>query len=368
MKSIQLHTDMPRNITMIPNEFLDHYMSGANGEFLKIYLYLIRWAGCLEASITTTSIADFFNMTENDVKRALRFWEQEGLLRVAWDEEGNITAICLRPVTAPYHHETTAAPARPAAPSPSPSMIQETNGYRIPAYSVDDLQIFMEEQNGDQLFFIIQQYTGKPLNQSDMNTILFFHNELGMSQDLIEHLFEYCISNGHRKMNYIQAVAIGWTEAGITTVEEAKTYCASFNQLNTSVMNAFGIKGRFLTEDELIFIRRWNQEYHFSQELISEACRRTILTAHSASFQYAEKILKGWRDHQVTTLEDVRRLDDAFDKAKAARNHQAQERKIPKTSAAKKPASRFHNFNQRSYDYSNMEVEFVKKLHSDNQQ
>ena len=133
-------------------------------------------------------------------------------------------------------------------------------------------------------------------------------------------------------------------------------------------MNAFGIKGRFLTEDELIFIRRWNQEYHFSQELISEACRRTILTAHSASFQYAEKILKGWRGHQVTTLEDVRRLDDAFDKAKAARNHQAQERKIPKTSAAKKPASRFHNFNQRSYDYSNMEVEFVKKLHSDNQQ
>ena len=102
MKSIQLHTDMPRNITMIPNEFLDHYMSGANGEFLKIYLYLIRWAGCPEASITATSIADFFNMTENDVKRALRFWEQEGLLRIAWDEDGNITAICLRPVTAPY--------------------------------------------------------------------------------------------------------------------------------------------------------------------------------------------------------------------------------------------------------------------------
>ena len=79
MKSIQLHTDMPRNITMIPNEFLDHYMSGANGEFLKIYLYLLRWAGFPEAEITTSSIADFFNMTENDVKRALRFWEQERL-------------------------------------------------------------------------------------------------------------------------------------------------------------------------------------------------------------------------------------------------------------------------------------------------
>lgn len=356
MKSIQLHTDMPRNITMIPNEFLDHYMSGANGEFLKIYLYLLRWAGFPKTEITATSMADFFNMTENDVKRALRFWEQEGLLRIAWDKDGNITDICLRPVTAPYA-QSKGTPV---------STVRETEEYTVPSYSVNDLQSFMEEQSGDQLFFIIQQYTGKPLNQKDMNTILFFHRELGMSQDLIEHLFEYCISNGHRKMNYIQAVAIGWTEAGIRTVEDAKAYCASFNQLNASVMNAFGIKGRYLTEDELCFIRRWHQEYHFSQELIAEACKRTILTAHTASFQYADKILKGWRDKQAKTLDDIRRLDEAFGKSKAAKNQQrpAQETYASKTSAGKKPASRFHNFNQRTYDYSDMEVEFVRKLQS----
>lgn len=388
MKSIQLHTDMPRNITMIPNEFLDHYMSGANGEFLKIYLYLLRWAGFPEAEITASSIADFFNMTENDVKRALRFWEQEGLLRIAWDRDGNITDICLRPVTAPYTtpaypDDTSAAaytsesysndtvasmiPAEYSAqtePERPTAAVRETENYQVPSYSMDDIQTFMEDQSGDQLFFIIQQYTGKPLNQKDMNTILFFHNELGMSQDLIEHLFEYCISNGHRKMNYIQAVAIGWTEAGIRTVEEAKAYCASFNQLNASVMNSFGIKGRYLTEDELCYIRRWNQEYHFSQELIAEACKRTILTAHTASFQYADKILKGWRDNQAETLDDVKRLDDAFDKSKASRNQQAQENRPAKAPVGKKPASRFHNFNQRTYDYSDMEVEFVRKLQS----
>ena len=133
-------------------------MTGVQTCALPIF-YLIRWAGCPEASITATSIADFFNMTENDVKRALRFWEQEGLLRIAWDEDGNITAICLRPVTAPYDREPAAAPTRPAA--PSPSIVQETTGYRVPAYSVDDLQTFMEEQSGDQLFFIIQQYTDR---------------------------------------------------------------------------------------------------------------------------------------------------------------------------------------------------------------
>ena len=91
MNNIALHTDMPRNLTMIPNAFLDHYMAGANGEFLKIYLYLLRWAGCAHAEITTNSMADFFNMTENDINRALRFWEQEPAALEDWAVFRNIS-------------------------------------------------------------------------------------------------------------------------------------------------------------------------------------------------------------------------------------------------------------------------------------
>lgn len=132
-------------------------------------------------------------------------------------------------------------------------------------------------------------------------------------------------------------------------------------------MNAFGIKNRYLSEDELLFIRRWNKEFHFSQEIITEACRRTIITAGSASFKYANSILERWKDQQVKTLEDVRRLDEAFEKNKAQRAAKQQENKAAKAPAGKKPASRFHNFNQRSYDYGEMEMEFVKKLHSRSQ-
>ena len=163
----------------------------------------------------------------------------------------------------------------------------------------------------------------------------FFYDELGMSEDPIEHLFEYCISGGHRKLNYIQAVAISWTEAGIRTVADAKTYCAGFNKQNTAVMNAFGIKGRYLSDDELSYIRRWTQEYDFSQELIVEACRRTILTAHSASFQYANTILERWRNNEVHTLADVSRLDAAFETAKAARAKKTQENKSVKNTTGK---------------------------------
>ncbi len=48
--------------------------------------------------------------------------------------------------------------------------------------------------------------------------------------------------------------------------------------------------------------------------------------------------------------------------------YKAKKDKAEKTSSAKeqaqRPAGRFHNFNQRSYDYSAMEVEFVQKLHA----
>ena len=33
------------NATVIPNEFIDNLMAGANGEYVKVYLYLMRHSG-----------------------------------------------------------------------------------------------------------------------------------------------------------------------------------------------------------------------------------------------------------------------------------------------------------------------------------
>lgn len=360
MQTIQLHTDMPNGMTMIPNTFLDHYMSKANGEFLKIYLYLLRWVGYPDAPISTGAMADFFNMTENDILRALRFWEQEHLLEIQTDASNQMTALYLHPVTVPQKRPDLSGRREPV-PSTTPAK-------EVPSYSMEDLQDFMEQDEGTELFIVIQEYTGKPLSPTDMSTIFFFYKDLHMSIDLIEHLFEYCISNGHRKMSYIQAVAIGWSEAQIHTVEEAKNYCAAFNQLNTAIQNTFGIKNRYLSEDELRFIRKWSKEFRFSQDIILEACKRTILNAGTASFKYANSILERWFKEQVTNLKDVERLDQAFEKSKAAKAsaQQAEQNRPPQNT--KKPAARFHNFNQRSYDYGEMEMEFVKKIHSRSQQ
>ena len=42
-------------ITVVANEFIDQYMADANGEYVKVYLYLLRHEG---GEITVEAVAD----------------------------------------------------------------------------------------------------------------------------------------------------------------------------------------------------------------------------------------------------------------------------------------------------------------------
>ena len=66
------------------------------------------------------------------------------------------------------------------------------------------------------------KYIGAPLSPTDVRTILYIRETLGMSGELIEYLVEYCVSNQHTSLRYMEKVAINWTEQGISTVDEYK--------------------------------------------------------------------------------------------------------------------------------------------------
>lgn len=65
------------NATMVANEFIDKYMAGANGEYVKVYLYILRHEGQIR---DVGQIADGLNHTESDVKRAVGYWVRLGVL------------------------------------------------------------------------------------------------------------------------------------------------------------------------------------------------------------------------------------------------------------------------------------------------
>ena len=52
-----------------------------------------------------------------------------------------------------------------------------------------------------------------------MNTVFYWYDGLKFPGEVIEYLVEYCITNGHSSLRYMDKVAIGWAENGINSIE-----------------------------------------------------------------------------------------------------------------------------------------------------
>lgn len=102
MGTIKLEGSSQTMATIVSNYFLDEYMPNANGEFVKIYLYLLRALSSPDMDISICHIADIFNHTEKDVVRALKYWEQIGLLDLKFDSNKVLTNIKMKPLITDY--------------------------------------------------------------------------------------------------------------------------------------------------------------------------------------------------------------------------------------------------------------------------
>ena len=94
MASIHLHSDCPNTMTSVSNRFIDHFMPEANGEFVKVYIYLLRCINSPDAVVSVSTIADLFEHTEKDVIRALKYWEKVKLIQIEYDSDKSISGIC----------------------------------------------------------------------------------------------------------------------------------------------------------------------------------------------------------------------------------------------------------------------------------
>ena len=380
MASIRLCSDFPYRDISVPSKFIDEYMPEANGEFVKIYLYLLRSLSSSSSDCSISKIADKFDHTEKDVVRALKYWERQKLLDIEYNPDKSIAGIH---VTDIYHLDDDFSSNKPAAAAQesgnssntveaativteSPASDSSTDsssvvaGYAsnitpIPApaptkkeYTLDDIKNFRRDPDVSELFFIIETYLKHTLSSSDINIILYWYEELHFPTDLIEYLVEYCISKGHSSTRYMNKVAISWSESGITTVEQAKENASIHSQVYYAVMKALGISGRNLVDTEMNYIKKWSKEFGFDTQLISLACQRTISAIHQPSFEYVDSIMTSWHNNQVHTTEDVDKLDAAYNKTKKVTVNTTD-----KPIGTKR--NKFNNFNQREYDYDQLE-------------
>ncbi len=358
MAMITLQHSFDQGVTVLTNNFIDNYMPEANGEFVKVYIYLLRLLSDTSVPFSLEQMADHFFCTERDIVRALKYWEKEKLLTLSYRSNEDIADITLNipPVKAASVSPSATAPvSSPSLSSAEPKGPAQQQSFRTAASALTPDRIKELKQNDEivQLLYIAEQYLGKTLTPGEMKKIMFFYDELKLSPDLIEYLIEYSVSRGHKSLRYIETVAMAWAQEGITTVAMAKESSSRYMKDYYTILKAMGISGRNPVDTEITLMDTWLKDYGFSMDIIQEACNRTVLSTGQPSFQYADKILSGWKNKNVRNLADIRLLDAAHEKQKlekaATRRNQA-----PKSASQ----NRFNNFHQRTYDFN----EYEKKL------
>lgn len=409
MTAINISSDIATSFTTVSDIFIDQYMPKANGEFVKVYLYLLRATGSGAGIATISEIADHFSNTEADIIRALNYWASEGILQLQSGADGqiigiNLCSLSVSGMQAAQSNIQSAVADNDAQKNLQNSMVNNAtqnslqNGVvnnvaqnistadirmqdsvveklksQTPdkpdssqkEYTLDEIKEFRKNPDISELFFIIETYLKHTLSSSDTNMVLYWLDELHFSTDLVEYLVEYCITKGHSSLRYMNKVALGWADAGIKTVDQAKDDAAAHSQIYYSVMKALGITGRNLVDSEVSLINKWVGEYGFDIELVKAACSKTISAIQKPSFEYTDSILANWRKKDVHTLKDVEVLDANFAKAnKASATGSSQGTNAANGSSKPKsnnPGSKnkFNNFNQRNNDYDKLEKLFL---------
>ena len=408
-------TDGIRGSTQIPNDIITEYLLDSRGEHIRVYLYLLM-AGQhpgITGPISVSSLADAMDLTEKDIVRSLRYWERQGLLmlsgegdlidgialtdpdfsdrgrnsrqgsiskaddeyvfehtdksRIGTDDDympdGTPRLRVLRSENIPANPSKAGSESygiKAGASEPGVGAFGsgvETTAASPPArteYTPGQIDALSKDKEMKKTLKSVEKALGATIAPSHMQLVMYMLCDLGFSGEMITYLYELGAERKKTNPRYLETIAVDWAGKGIHTVEEAKAESDGYKNKYLSVKKALGIRRDFAPVEKDI-IDSWDT-YHFSEDIITEACKRTVLQTGDTNLNYVSKILEGWKNQGVTTFQDIAAADEAYKNSKkaAAKNNVTRRR----TSGS------FRNFHGRDYsdeDYEDLERQFLQR-------
>ena len=238
---IQFQEGIKAEITCVPNAFIDEYLAEASGEYVRVYLYLLRH---LRENLKIHSIADALNLTDYDIKRAIFYWEKRGIFK-----EGTAKAVEeeIRSEEAARHSEEVLH-RKQANNFTKLSFFAEKNQKHLPLADknsslaeqnmsftqrnllpIEEKKQEINEEEFEGILYVAQYLLPGGVSRSHIQKFEYMVEYLGMSSELIEFLLDYCASIDKTSPRYIESVALDWHEKRIQTVKQAKNLIEQFD-------------------------------------------------------------------------------------------------------------------------------------------
>ncbi len=312
--------------TPVNNVFIEKYMPQARGEFVKVYLLMLKYTISGELGVSSSILASSLNLLESDIMNAFNYWNDQGAIKLTQiDKMGNFNVEFVDLVE-----------------EPSKSTKQV------------DLLEALDSTNTKDMLKDIETLLARPLSPNEMSLYLNWQKEFGFSSELILILMEYCISKGKSDSRYIEKVAIAWHDQKITTIEQAQNLIkkAEDKWINIrKILTYLGINNTDIMKPQQDLIEKWLLIYKYSNEIIFKACDVCFERLNRADFKYIDGILSNWNKNNIRTLEDIALKDN-----KNSKNNKYQ--KTYNTNNNDKSSLKFNNFEAREYDYDSLEKNF----------
>lgn len=316
--------------TPVSNIFIEKYMPQARGEFIKIYLLMLKYNISGELGVSSSILASSLNLLESDIMNALHYWNDLGVIKLtSIDKMGNFNI----------------------------EFLDLTEDAKKPEKQIDLLEA-LDSTNTKDMLKDIEILLGRPLSPNEMSLYLNWQREFGFSSELILILIEYCLSKGKTDHRYIEKVALAWHDQKIFTIEQAQNLIKKTEDkwINIrKILSYLGINNTDIMKPQQDMIEKWILAFKFSNEVIFKACDICFERLNRADFKYIDGILSNWNKNNIRTLEDISLKDN-----KPVQNSSFQKNSYNKNNNVNsKVPHKFNNFEPREYDYDSLEKKLL---------
>jgi DnaD/phage-associated family protein len=296
-------------------------MPDANGEFVKVYLYLLRCLGNHTLKCSISAIADTFNHTEKDVIRALKYWERMHLIRLETEADKTISGIHLLNIEeadtdyAIRSTDVVSAAGSEAAGSEAASSLADTVlPGNFPAVPNSDAGSAAAQSVG-----AVIDGTENPATLGAVGAVPAATQNTGAVVGTRANsvaLGAAGTTTAATQNAGAPLVAGAGDSVGATTLyhspadrkpysaDEIKNFCADPNITELFFIIETYLKHPLASTDTNIVLY-WYDQLEFSAELIIYLVEYCISKGHS-SMRYMDKVALGWHESGIRTVEQAK--------------------------------------------------------------
>ena len=266
----------------VPASIADKHLRLASAEQLKVLLWCLK---NLDKQFDISAVCDGLKLDEYSVRDALDHWCERGVL---------CSTVEVKPAEEP---EKKKKAVRSAAVKPGRDEVARRG---------------LEDQEVAFILRETEQRLGRILRQSESSTLVWLHDDIGLSASLILMIVGYAVTEGRANIGFIERTAIEWVNDGVSDIVEAEQRLVLMRRRKSAwhlVETAWGIEHRSPTKAELEMADTWINEWGFGRDIIREAYEVCINTTSKFSIPYIKKVISEWHKAGVKTVDDIAELN-----------------------------------------------------------